>query len=143
MVTTKIARLEKLRASILQLEKEVAQSMKAELLALPRKYGFTSPAALYQAMEDVSDVEKILEATPEPAPVVVKRIKLKRKKKGATGNRLTALQHRKIKRLIKAGELSDKKIAKAVGCSSGIIYYMRKKMKAGPAKAAPAASAIH
>jgi DNA-binding CsgD family transcriptional regulator len=50
MVTTHIARAAKLRAQLALEEKQIAIEMRSELRALPGKFGFETPAELFQAM---------------------------------------------------------------------------------------------
>ena len=55
MVTNKLRKLEAARAKIASLEKSIASELRAELAALPAKYGFDSAKAFAAAVKAAGD----------------------------------------------------------------------------------------
>jgi DNA-binding CsgD family transcriptional regulator len=118
MVTTHIARLEKLRAQVAHEEKQIATMMRAELRALPGRYGFQTSVQLFRAIEDA--YHPVNGGGPRKA---------KKSKPRGRHAALTAEEKKKIIDLCKKGK-GPSEIAKITGRSTAIINVLKRRWKA-------------
>ena len=116
MVTTKLKRIESVRAKLAHLEKTVEAELKQELSTLHEQYGFPDVKAFFKAVRAAAGGGIRKAGSPKKtaaSPKTRKRAKI------------TAAIRARVKKLVQAGK-SGSKIAKAVGISLPSVQNIKK-----------------
>jgi hypothetical protein len=120
MITSKLKRLDTVRAQLAHLEKTVESELRQELAVLHKQYGFSDLKSFFKAVRAAAG-GGIKGASQRPA----RAKKTAATPKARTRAKITAAIRARVKKLVQAGK-SGAKIAKAVGISLPSVQNIKK-----------------
>lgn len=115
MITNKLKELEAARSRIASLEKEIATALRAELAALPAKFGYSS----------ASDFVAAVKAAAGPARKAARAAKGARGRKRRKRAVITEATRAEVKKMV-AAKKTGKEIATALGISLPSVQNIKK-----------------
>jgi hypothetical protein len=142
MITSKLKKLDAVRAQLAHLEKTVETELRQELAVLHKQYGFSDLKSFFKAVRAAAGggIERARQKPGRPKKAVATPKTRKRAK-------ITAAIRARVKKLVQAGK-SGSKIAKAVGISlpsvqnikkaAGLVRSRKPEPKKVPARRKPA-----